>query len=542
MQLRSYQTKLTAEIYAAWSFVRNVLAVLPTGGGKTIAFSNILNQHNGASCAIAHRSELVSQMSLALAKFGVKHRIIGQKNLIKWIIQLHISELGKSFYNPVAPCAVASVDTIIRRQDDLKNWAEQVTLWVNDEVHHLQKDNKWGKAVAMFPNAKGLGVTATPTRADGRGLGRHTDGLMDYIVNGPGMRELIDQGYLTDYRIFAPPNDLDLSTVNVSQTTGDYNQKQLKVSIRRSRIVGNVVEHYLRIAPGKQGVTFATDVETATDIANQYRSAGTSAEVVSAKTPDKLRVEIIRRFRKSEILQLVNVDIFGEGFDLPAIEVVSFARPTESYVLYCQQFGRSLRTMGGKTHAIIIDHVGNVIRHGLPDRPRVWSLDRRERRNNGSDPDLIPVRTCRQCTGVYEAIYKVCPYCGFHWVPAERITPEQVEGDLEELDPAVLATMRGEIERIDQPASQVRSNMLHAGMGDIPAAGAAKQHRLRQEAQEQLREAIALWGGMMRSKRMPDTESYRRFFYRYGTDVMSAQVLGRSDAEILNSKIRRDLK
>jgi superfamily II DNA or RNA helicase len=541
MQLRPYQYKLTAEIYAAWSFVRNIIAVLPTGGGKTVTFSNIISQHNGASCAIAHRSELVSQMSVALAKFGIKHRIIGQKNLIRWITQLHTEEFGKSFYNFNAQCAVASVDTIIRRPEELKSWSNQVTLWITDEVHHLLADNKWGKAVAMFPHAKGLGVTATPVRADGKGLGRYADGLMDYIVVGPGMRELINQGYLTDYRIFAPPNNLDLSRVDISTNTGDYKQNQLKTSIRKSTIIGNVVEHYLRIAPGKQGVTFATDVETAVDITNQYRQAGVSAETVSAKTPDKIRVEIVRRFRNREILQLVNVDIFGEGFDLPAIEVVSFARPTQSYVLYCQQFGRSLRIMNGKTHAIIIDHVGNVVRHGLPDRLRTWSLDRRERKSNGKDINLIPVRVCRQCTGVYESIYKICPYCGMQYIPAGRSTPEQVDGDLQELDLTVLKAMRGEIDRIDQPAARVQSNMLHAGIGNLPAAGAAKQHRLRQETQRELREIIATWGGIKRTQGVPDSQSYREFFYKYQIDVMTAQTLGRKKAEILNNRIKEDL-
>ena len=233
-------------------------------------------------------------------------------------------------------------------------------------------------AAALFPNSRGLLVTANTERADGKGLGRHADGLADTLVEGPGMRDLINQGYLSDYRIFAPPSDLNLDGVEIG-STGDFKQNQLKLRIKKSHVVGDVVEHYKRLANGKQGITFATDVETATEIAAQFNAAGVPAEAVSAKTPDRLRVEISRRFERGEIKQLVNVDLFGEGYDVPAVEVVSMARPTESFNLFCQQFGRSLRILEGKTGAIIIDHVGNVMRHGLPDAYQAWTLDRREK-------------------------------------------------------------------------------------------------------------------------------------------------------------------
>ena len=167
-----------------------------------------------------------------------------------------------------------------------------------------------------------------------------------------------------------------------------------------------MVDHYLRIAKGKLGVTFAVDVEAAGDIATAFKKAGVPAEIVTAKTPDTLRASILRRFRNRELLQLVNVDLFGEGFDLPAIEVVSMARPTQSFSLFAQQFGRALRPMDGKEHAIIIDHVGNVHRHGLPDAPRDWSLDRRERRSSKNVDIVIPTRTCPECAGAYERIRK----------------------------------------------------------------------------------------------------------------------------------------
>lgn len=351
------------------------------------------------------------------------------------------------------------------------------------------------------------------------------------------MRDLIAMGYLTDYRIFAPPSDIDLSNVTVG-ASGDYSPEKLKKAARKSHIVGDVVLHYLRLAPGKLGVTFATDVETATDIKNMYVARGVPAEVVSAKTPDKIRTEVIRRFRNREIMQLVNVDLFGEGFDLPAIEVVSMARPTQSYGLYAQQFGRALRIMDGKDVAIIIDHVGNVVRHGLPDKERVWSLDSREKTPRyKKDDDDIPLRYCTECTSPYERIFTTCPYCGTPFVPAGRGKPEYVDGDLLELDPQVLAEMRGEIRRIDEDPMVVANQLRRMGKPEAACRGAAKNHKIRQDHQAALRESIAWWAAYQREMNRGDSESYRRFYFNFGIDVLSAQALGKTEALALADKV-----
>lgn len=543
MELRPYQQKAKEDIYNEWSAgVQNVLYVLPTGGGKTVTMSDIVHEHTGAACAIAHRQELVTQISLALARDGIKHRIIGPKNVVKLAVNIHMVEVGRSYYDPSAKVAVAGVDTLIRREAELKTWLLSVTLWLMDESHHPLQDNKWGKAIEMFPNARGLGVTATPIRADGKGLGRHADGNFDTMVLGPNMRDLIDMGFLTDYRIFAPPSDLDLTDVKISTATGDYNKDGVRKAVRKSHIMGDVVKHYLQIAKGKLGITFATDVETATDIAAQFNAAGVPAEVVSAKTPDADRIAVLRRFKNRELLQLVNVDLFGEGFDLPAIEVVSMARPTQSYSLYAQQFGRALRIMDGKTEALIIDHVGNVIRHGLPDAKRVWSLDRREKRSREGASDVIPVKSCPECTGVYERVFPECPFCGFKPVPTVRTGPEVVDGDLCELDAATLAAMRGAVAEVDKDPEQYRAELMAKRMPQIGQLANVKRHVERQEAQKQLREAIAWWGGYQRAAGRPDAESYRRFWFAFGTDVLSAQALGTKDALKLAGRINTKIE
>lgn len=548
MILRPYQEKLETAIDNSWLLVPNVLAVLPTGGGKTVLFSNIIRKHVGASCVIVHRQELVGQISLSLAKSGVYHKIIAPKNVIKWIVQTHMEELGKNFYDPSAPCAVAGVDTIINRKRELAGWFNQVTLWVIDEAHHLLAGNKWGTAVELFPNAKGLGVTATACRADGKGLGRHVDGVMDIIVEGPTQRELINMGYLTDFKVFSPELDFDRSAVPVT-ASGDLSKPKLKLEIRKSRIVGDVVENYLKFAPGKLGATFATDIETASDISRAFNEAGVPAEVISSKTPARTRVEIMRRFRRREIMQLVTVDIVGEGVDIPALEVVSMARPTESFGLFVQQVGRVLRILEGKALAIIIDHVGNFTRHArVEDDPltlepfislgREWSLDRRERRvKKDRDADLVATRVCKACTAEYVAYHKVCPYCGEADVPVERSAPEFVDGDLTELTVEALASLRAEVDRVDTSLDEIRARMERTRVPALIVGANVKCHRLLQEAQAELRESIAWWAGHQRAAQRPDSESYRRFYHSFGVDVLSAQALGRAAAEALTERI-----
>ena len=564
MRLRPYQAENKAGIYKAWDEgARNVISVNPTGSGKTVIFSEVLKEHDAPSVAIAHRQELVSQISLALARDGVRHRIIGPKKTVKLCVNNHMDEIGSSYYHPTAPCAVAGVDTLVRRGDELANWLKSVSLWVQDEAHHVLRNNKWGTAAAMFPNAKGLGVTATPQRADGKGLGLHADGLFEQMIEGPQMRDLINMGYLTDYRLFAPPSDLDLSDVTTS-ADGDYNKIKLKKAVRRSHIIGDVVKHYLKISPGKLGVTFASDVETATDIARQFNTAGVPAEVVSAKTPDADRIAILRRFKNRELLQLVNVDLFGEGFDLPAIEVVSMARPTQSYSLFVQQFGRALRLMlspivaaawdtytdeqrrnfiliSDKPRAIIIDHVGNIDRHKLPDAPRVWSLDRRDNKQSSAPTDAIPVRGCPECTAVYERIYKACPFCGYVPIVIGRQGPDQVDGDLAEIDAETLAEMRGEIAKVDMTPAEKRAELSAKYMPEIGIRANVNRHADRQEIQHALRASIAWWLGIHRSKGRSDSEAYRRFYHAFNIDVMTAQALKTKDAETLAEKINNNM-
>jgi len=559
MKLYKYQQILKEKIIAAWEQVKNVLAVLPTGGGKTVLFSSIIKDHKGVICAIAHRKELVSQMSLALAREGVFHRVIGQDNLIRLINQMHMEELGTSFYHPNALTAVASVDTLVswakntgQKGKNVKRWAKTVTLWVMDEGHHILKSNKWGQAVALFVNAKGLSVTATPERADGKGLGAEYDGVAETMVEGPKQRDLIRMGFLSDYKIFAPQSDLDLSDIQLGKD-GDITRSSAKKAVRRSKIIGDVVTQYLKIAPGKKGITFVPDIETANDIAARFNLFGIPAAAIDASTPDPERVELLRQFRKGRLMMLVNVDIFGEGFDLPSIEVVILARPTMSFSVFVQQCGRALRIMDGKEYAIIIDHVGNVARHAKAIEEngeliidlcrREWSLAGRQKTSRGKDEDEIPIRSCLNpsCMQDYPAVYPQCPYCGYKPIPSVRSAPEFVDGDLTELDPLALSRLVGGIIKVDETPQEYLDRSNFGMLPKTIVYANLKRHSNNQEAQKQLRESMACWAGWQKAKGWDGSERDRLFFFEFGIDKISAQALKRKEAEELKIRIDQSI-
>lgn len=548
-QLRPYQAELKADIYSAWATVRNVLAVLPTGGGKTVILSDIVAEHKGVSCVIAHRQELVGQISKALNLAKVPHRIMAPLPLIKQITADHMTEHGYSVYNTGALCGVAGVNTLTSksRVREYEQFCKQCTLWILDESHHCLRSNVWGRAVAMFPNAKGLGVTATPCRADGSGLGAHADGVFEKMVEGPSMAWLIHNGYLTKYRLFCPPG-FDRAAIRdaISPTTGDYNTKSAVVKGAVDGIVGDVVQSYLKHAKGLRGVTFAVDVETATHLATAYVVAGVPAEVVSADTPDYDRNNAIRRFKRGELLQLVNVDLFGEGFDVPAIEVVSFARPTESYSLYSQQFGRALRILDGKDHAIIIDHVGNIPRHRPPDmRQWSWTLDAADKKQGKGAGDTKPMRVCTGCTQPYEPFFKACPYCGKVPEPPSRRDIKLVDGDLTEIDLDVLDELRREVlaARMSPEDYDLQLRMAQVPHKYIP--GKVELFKQKQgprlAALDNLTAAMDWWAGAQRAKGFCTATIYRLFFHTFGHDVLTAQTLPAPAMEQLTIKIWCDL-
>lgn len=521
----------------AWSQgAQNVVMRLDTGGGKTVVLSDIVDSHQGAAAVIAHRHELVSQLSVALARNGVRHNLIAAKSTRQAIVAEHMAEFGRSFYDPGSRHAVASVDTLVKA-DGLDAWNAQVTLWVTDEGHHLVRDNKWHTVMSRFthPQVRGLLPTATPRRADGKGLGRHADGVADAMVQGPPMRWLIEQGYLTDYRIVCPTTDMELLESDIG-ASGDWSPAKLRAAAKGSRIVGDVVGSYQRFARGLLGVTFCPDTETAGEIQRAYEAAGVPAGLLTGKTLPGPRRATLRAFRERRLLQLVVVDIVSEGFDMPAIECASFARKTASLATYMQQFGRTLRPMAGKDKALIIDHVGNFVHHGPPDRPRDWSLSRGEKRTSAGGG--IPLRICLSCVQPYERVKKACPWCGAPAPePVARNAPAMVDGDLAELDADTLARLRGAVDALDMPLETYRETLAASGVPPIGQMAHVKRRHAAQEAQRALRDAMGRWGGAQRALGLTDSEMQRKFFFTFGLDVLSAMALGTDEADALRGRI-----
>jgi len=544
LELYDYQLKGKSDIYGQWNAgKKNTLFVCPTGGGKSVVISDIVldgARENMQQVVIAHRNELVAQMSGHIANRGIPHRIVGSKETVRQIVSQHREKFNRSFVNPSARTAVVGVDTLIARADNLTPWFLQTQRWVGDEAHHFLRANKWGKAVRMMPHALGLGVTATPCRADGQGLGGEYDGVFDSMVLGPSMRELIDAGRLSDYEIVCPTSDIvEHIDFNKVGKDGDLTSQVLKSAAEKSRIVGDVVENYICYANGRKAICFATDIETGCKIAAKFNDAGVRSACLSSKTPTTTRDKHLKEFRAGKLLVLVNVDLFDEGFDVPDCEVVIMARPTASLCKYMQQIGRALRYMPDKI-ALIIDHVSNVKRHKLPDMPRVWSLMRRDKRaKKMPDPEDIPLTTCKECSRPYERFHAICPYCGA--VPPlpepSNRTIEMVDGDLMLLDKSALQKLRDGM-RLESPSDM--AERVAAAAGDVPARGAYNKQFAKIQAQAALSHVIAQWAAIGRQKGRSDKELYRRFYMATGVDVLSALSAERSrqDYEQLTETVR----
>lgn len=543
LERRDYQVALKEQTYHAWQHgQKNVLNVLPTGGGKSHIMSDIVYdgaQFGFTQCVIAHRNELVSQMSAHIGRRGVPHRIIGSDSTIALVRRQHRALFnGAQFVHPTARTSVIGVDTLIARGKDMKQWAQQHDRWMVDEAHHLLRENKWGRAVAMMPNALGSGFTATPCRADGKGLGREYEGVFDVMNIGPSMRELIMRGYLSDYEIVCPLSDLKVGDEEVS-ASGDWSNKTLRTAAKKSHIVGDVVENYCKYAFGRRAIVFATDVETAGEISTKFNQYNIRAAALSAETPVAVREKFIDEFRSGKLLVLINVDLFDEGFDVPACDVIIMARPTASLGKYRQMVGRALRFIPGKV-ALIIDMVSNVVRHKLPDINTMWTLARREKRAKLlKDPDEIPLTVCAACCKPYERFRVVCPYCGAQKpLPEPRMrSVEMVEGDLILLDRAMLEKMR--MATVAESAGSIAERVLHAA-GPIAAQAAVKRQMEKIQAFEHLKETLAQWAGIERARGFSDREIQRKFFFVTGMDVLTALDATRPASEMnsLNETIQ----
>ena len=444
--LRDYQdrdVKALRHKYAAK--LKAPLYVLSTGGGKTVIFCFIADQaakRGNRVLVLVHRQELLNQTSGSLDGFGVDHGLIAPNR--------------HQTYDRVQ---VASVQTLVRRLGKM-TW--KPGLIIVDEAHHAAAGS-WNKIIDHFAGVPLLGVTATPHRLDGKGLGTEAGGHFDCMVEGPSIRELIERGYLCRPRVYAPPTDLILD--NVKNRMGDYARNDLEKAVDKPKITGSAVEHYMRICPGKPAIAFCVSVAHAEHVAEEFKAAGFKAASIDGSMDDNTRKGLINALARGGVDVLTSCEIISEGTDIPVVTAAILLRPTKSLTLYLQQVGRALRPVypvgadlsddagrldaiarSVKTEAVILDHVGNCLRHGLPDEVRQWRLDgdpeQGQRGGKKKDEPGARIMTCPQCFGVHPPMPR-CPQCGHAYKPDE-VLPDVADGELQEVDPAELAAIKAD--------------------------------------------------------------------------------------------------
>ncbi len=438
--LRPYQEAAVAHVGARWrEGVRRIAVVLPTGGGKTVLAARIVA---GAAAKgkralfLAHRREIVAQAWAKLVEAGVPEDQCGVI-MADGRITHPQTRAPVNAKRPGAAVQVASVQTLAKRA------RPQADVVFVDEVHHAAAST-WSELIEHYRERGALivGLTATPERADGKGLGALFDEM--HVATTPG--ELMRAGYLVEPEVYAASELADLSTVRVER--GDYAQGALERAVDRPKLVGNLVAHYLRLGAGRRGIAFAAGVAHSQHLTEAFRAAGVAAEHLDGTTPREERDAILGRLREGVTRVVCNVGVLTEGFDEPSVKVVAVARPTKSLALWLQMAGRGLRPWQD-TPALLLDHAGGYQAHGLPQDDRVWSLEGRTAKSSGGGGGP---RACPECRRVVPVGAVECPACGYVW-PARKVAElEEVEGELarvtaERAEEAARERLRREVNR-----------------------------------------------------------------------------------------------
>ena len=374
MELREYQTELVEKIRNELrAGKKSICAVLGCGGGKSVIQGMIARsatEKKNEVLFIVHRKELCQQIENTFQKCGVDFTF----------------------------CTVGMVQTLCRRVSGLK----EPKLILVDECHHILSAS-YRKIIDRFPDAVVVGFTATPVRMNEGGLGA----VFQSLVESVSTKWLIENNYLAPYKYYG----VDLAdTRSLRIRNGEFDPYEVERLMSHSVIYGNTVRNWKKFAEGKQTIVYCSSINTSKATAQAFREDGIRAAHLDGTTNKKEREQAVADFRDGKIKVLCNVDLFGEGFDVPDCEAVVLLRPTRSLALHIQQSMRSMRYKPGKT-AIILDHVGNYTRHGLPDDEREWTLQKKKQKRKGK----ALVKTCPACYAVVPIRKRVCPCCGYEF-------------------------------------------------------------------------------------------------------------------------------
>lgn len=361
--LREYQVEYKTNIYKAWETKRSVMLQMPTGTGKTRLFVSIVKdlqrsapQDNPKILILAHRKELIEQIFKEISgKYKIPCSII----------------MSGNFESKAVPVQVASVQTL-SREKRLDRWSGfDFDFIIIDEAHHV-KAYSYHSILRRFPDARILGVTATPYRMSGRGF----TGIFDELIEAQPVIEFIRQGSLCDYDYYSIPK-LDkihekISSISNFDIEGDYLDREMMKIMDKKKVLSRIVDTYLKYANGKKGIVYTINQEHNIHICKQFKQANIRAEAIDSKTKPDERENIVQLFREGKIDVLCNVNIFSEGFDCPDVEFIQLARPTRSLALFLQQVGRGLRTSPEKDKVVFLDIVGSYNSFGFPSTKRNW--------------------------------------------------------------------------------------------------------------------------------------------------------------------------
>lgn len=400
MPLRTYQNELVEGLRQAWrEGYKAPCIVLPCGGGKSCILAEIARRttYNAKRVLfLVHRRELVEQITATFVGWGVDMRY----------------------------CDIMMVQTASRRCEKLK----VPSLIMTDENHHSLAAS-YRKVYEKFPNVLRVGVTATPIRLNGDGLGD----VNDKLLIGVTAKWLIENKCLAPYDYYAP-NVADLTGLHTRR--GEFVTQDIEKAMIKKAVFGDVLSYYKRLAEGKKAICYCASIKHSLATAEAFNSVGITARHIDGETPKAQRAEIIKAFRDGKITVLCNVDLISEGFDVPDCECAILLRPTQSLTLYIQQAMRCMRYREGK-RAIIIDHVGNYARFGMPDDDREWSLENKKHahRDNGED---VSVKMCPECFRSYNPDEypdkQHCPFCGYEYPKKEREISEERFTALEKIE------------------------------------------------------------------------------------------------------------
>lgn len=400
MQLRPYQNELVEQLRTAWrEGYKAPCIVLPCGGGKSVILAEMARRTaaNGKRVLfLVHRRELVEQIVGTFIGWGVDMRL----------------------------CDVMMVQTASRRLSKLKKPA----LIMTDENHHSSAQS-YKRIYEHFSDVLRVGVTATPVRLGGSGLGD----VNDKLIVGVSAKWLIENRCLAPYDYYAP-DVADLTGVRTKM--GEFVAADIEKAMIKNAVFGDVISYYRKLADGRKAVCYCAGIKHSKAMAESFSAAGIPAAHIDGETEKCERSRIISDFRSGKIRILCNVDLISEGFDVPDCECAILLRPTQSLTLYIQQAMRCMRFVDGK-RAVIIDHVGNYARFGLPDDDREWSLDKKPKKLR-EQSDVIKAKMCPECFLTFSppdnADKIICPHCGHIFEKKERREIKQESAELKKIE------------------------------------------------------------------------------------------------------------